>query len=116
MKTTTELATSVLRHLSVIDATESGDSEDITLIQDAYTDKWAELSAHGLELTYWPLAEIPEAVFTIMRDLVALEVMPAFGQPINAADKMTSETIILKKLRRHVHTPSSNLPTYTDYF
>lgn len=116
VRTKAELATAVVRHLTVIDATETIDSDDETLIIDAYEDKFAELRSHGPSLTYWKRDSIPGEVFLILRDLIALEVMPAFGQPMNAADKEAAEQIIFKRLRRHVSTKSSGLPVRATYF
>ena len=115
-KTKAELAEAVLRHLTVIDATESPDSDDEAHVIAAYEDKFQEIRAHGVNLTYWKRDTIPGEVFLILRDLVALEVMPAFGQLINAADKEASEQIIFKRLRRHVSTQSSGLPVRATYF
>jgi len=115
-KTKAELAESVLRHLTIIDATESPDSDDEALVVSAYENKFQEIRAHGVNLTYWKRDSIPAEVFLILRDLIALEVMPAFGQPITAADKEASEQIILKRLRRHVSTQSSGLPVRATYF
>ena len=116
VRTKAELATAVARHLTVIDATETIDSDDETLIISAYENKFAELRSHGVNLTYWKRDTIPNEVFLILRDMVALEVMPAFGQPMSAADKETSEQIILKRLRRHVSTQSSGLPVRAVYY
>ena len=67
-------------------------------------------------LTYWKRDDIPPAVFLIMRDLVALEVRSAFGQPVNASGKEAEEMIILKRLRRHTSVKSSGLPVRAVYY
>lgn len=115
-KTVTQLATAVLRELGAVDAAETPDSEDITYVESVYRDKWEELSAHGTELTYWPYDTIPNPVFLVLRDLVMLEVMGAFGTPLPPGEKEARETIILKKLRRHTSVQSSGRPTEADYF
>lgn len=115
-KTKAELAEAVLRHLTVIDATEDPDADDEALVVAAYDDKFQEIRAHGVNLTYWKRDTIPGEVFLIMRDLIALEVMPAFGQPIAAAEKEGQEQIIFKRLRRHVSTQSSGRQVEADYF
>ncbi len=114
--TTGQLATAVLQHLAVLDATETIASVDSTYITDVWAAKWEEISSHGLEITYFPHDDIPNPVFLIVRDLVANEVRGAFGLPISAADKEAEETIILRRLRRHVQTQSSNRPVGVDYF
>jgi hypothetical protein len=115
-KTETELATEVLDHLGVIGAGQSAEAADVDRVIDAYRNKYAELDGAGLEYTYWDRGEIPEAIFFIVRDLVALEVGGMFGQPIAASQKDVEETIILKRLRRHSGTVSTGLPVYSEYF
>lgn len=117
--TTTELAIAVLRKLRVIDATEtSSDVETAVLTQvtDTYRAKWEELAAHGRDMTYWSYEDIPNPVFLILRDLVALEVQSDFGQPISAADKEAEETIILRRLNRHIQVLASGKPVEALYF
>jgi len=116
MKTATELATAVLRHLAVVDASETPDSADLTYVEGIYDDKWAELSAYGSEYTYWPSAEIPDAVFLILRDLISLEVRGAFGQPVSAQEREVEEAYILKRLKRHVQIPTDKLPNKAVYY
>ena len=115
-KTVTQLATAVLRELGVVDAAETPDSEDLTYVEGVYRDKWEELSAHGTELTYWPYDTIPNPVFLVLRDLVMLEVMGAYGTPLPPGEKEAREVIILKKLRRHTSVQSSGRPAEADYF
>lgn len=115
-KTTAELAEAVLRELGVIDAGEDPDTDDATYVTDTYRSKWEELSSHGNELTYWSYDAIPEPVFLIMRDLVMLEVMGAFGQPMPPADKDAREQVILRRLRRHTTVQSSGRSTAVDFF
>jgi hypothetical protein len=116
MKTTTELADAVLRDIGVVDAEETPDTVDRNYVIEAYELKWAELSAHGLEYTYWPIAEIPDQVFLIVRDLVKMEVVGAFGQSIAPSQKEAEERIILTRLRRHVQKPTSRLAAEALYF
>ena len=111
--TSTDLAEFVLRKLRVIDAAETQsdiESEILLIVTKAYEAKWEELSAHGKELTYWPIDSIPRPVLLILRDLIALEVMEAFGQPISLSDKEAQELIILRKLRTHTQVQSSKRP------
>lgn len=117
--TTTQLAVAVLRKLRVIDATEtSADVETAVLTQvtDTYRAKWEELSAHGKELTYWPYDAIPNPVFLILVDLIANECRDSFGQPISNTDKDAEETVILRRLRKHVQVQASGKPVEALYF
>lgn len=117
--TTTQLAVAVLRKLRVIDATEtSSDVEAAVLSQvtDTYRAKWEEISAHGQELTYWAYDTIPNPVFLILVDLVALESQSGFGQPISASEKEAEEMVILKRLRRHVQVQGSGKPTQALFY
>ncbi len=115
-KTSTELATAILEHLGVIGTGQSAEAGDLDMVVRAYQAKCAELEAPGLEYLYWELEEIPDAIFLILRDLVTLEVQNAFGQPITAADKDALETIILKRLRRHVGGVATGQPAMSEYF
>lgn len=105
--TTSQLTTAVMQHLALIDASASPATADETYITDVWAAKWEEISSHGAELTYFPYDDIPNAVFLIVRDLVANEVRGAFGLPISAHDKEAEETVILRRLRRHLQTQAS---------
>ena len=110
------LVEAVLRSLGVLDATESPSSEDTTYVTDVWSAKWEELSAHGLELTYFSYDDIPNPVFLTIRDLVANEVRGAFGKPISAAEKEAEEVVILRKLRRHIQSQATGRPGVATYF
>ena len=114
--TTSQLATAVLQHLGVLDATETIASTDQTYITDVWAAKWEEISGHGQELTYFSYDDIPNPVFLIIRDLVANEVRGAYGRPISAAEKEQEEIIILRKLRRHLSVQATGLPGTAVYF
>ncbi len=115
-KTTTELADAVLKDLAVADASETPDTEDRTICTDAYESVWEELNAHGRELIYWPLSEIPRPVFFIMRDLVRLEVQGTFGKPIPLGERDVLRERILMRLYRHTEEAPSGLPVQADYY
>lgn len=117
--TKTDLAEHVLRKLRVIDAGEAQadiSAELLSIVTDAYDAKWEEMSAHGNELTYWPRDTIPNPVLLILRDLIALEVMDHFGQPISAANRESEEAVILRRLRRHTQIKSSGNPAQAMYY
>jgi hypothetical protein len=116
-RTTTELAVAVLRHLSVIDATQTSanaDAADISFLQSLYTDKFEELN--DMELTYWSADEIPKPIFLAVRDLIANEARGTYGEPMAVDQKEAAEIIILKRIRRHMHQRSSGLSTKAQYF
>lgn len=117
--TTTQLAVAVLRKLRVVDAGEAQadiEAELLSIVTDTYEAKWEEIAAHGQELVYWPMNEIPRPVLLVLRDLIALEVQDHFGDPISPEDKEAREVIILKRLRRHTSTQSSGKQTTATFF
>jgi hypothetical protein len=117
--TTTQLAVQVLRKLRVIDATETSsdvESAVLTQVTDVYRAKWDEITSHGNEMTYWAYDSIPNPVFLILADLIALECRDAFGQPISAREKEIEEQTILKRLRRHTQTQASGRPAEALYY
>lgn len=113
-KSTTDLATAVLRDLSVIDATETGDADDVAHIQDVYALKFEYLN--DLELVYWSPSEIPGPIFLAVRDLIANEVRGTYGESIPPETRNAREMEILKIIRRHLHKRSSGLPVKALYF
>lgn len=115
-RTTTELATAVLRELSQIDATEDADdhTEAKTVITDAYHDKYHELRVK--EMVYWAQEGIPVEIFLPIRDLIINEVSGAFGQPMPPEVREANEQIILKKIRRVTTVKHSKNRTKALYF
>jgi hypothetical protein len=114
-KTTAELAEAVLRELGVIDSEETPDSVDVSYITSAYALKYAEMSSHGHERTYWSMLAIPDAVFLTLRDLMMNEVCGAFGDPITAEVKRQRETIIMQTLKKHMGREASNSRVPVEY-
>jgi hypothetical protein len=111
-----QLATAVLEGNGVIGAGETPTANDQAYVMGKYDLKFAELAAHGNEYVYWPINEIPDAVFDPICDLVWLMVSTAFGQSIAADKKDASATLIMRRIRRHVATQGSGLPTRACYF
>lgn len=113
--TVADLSTAVLREMAVLDATETPATEDSDFVAGIYAQKYAELQAPGLELVYWPQSTIPSAIFLTLRDLVINECAGAFGEPVPPETKDGRETIILKRLRRHVSKDKTGLPNRASY-
>ncbi len=116
-KTEAQLATAVLRELTVVDASEDPTgSDDALYVISVYEDKYAEWASPGLELTYWSMTTIPAAIFNTIRDLIINEVAGTFGNPQPPAAKQQQEEYLLMKLRRHVAVGPSGVPLAADYF
>lgn len=115
-KTTTELADAVLQDLAIADASETPDTADRTVCTNAYESIWEEMNAHGREIVYWPIDEIPRPVFFIMRDLVRLEVQGTFGMPIPLGERDVLRERILMRLYRHTEESSSGLPVESESY
>jgi len=111
-----QLATAVLQDNGVLGANETPSAHDQAYVMGKYDLKYAELSAHGNEYVYWPLNEIPDAVFDPICNLVWLMVSTSYGQPMAADKKEALSTSIMRSIRRHVATQPSGLPTRACYF
>lgn len=112
--TVDDLVTAVLRKMTVIDATELPDTEDSTFVTSAYDRKFDQMVDQ--KLAYWSRAEIPNEIFSAVRDLIVNEVKEAYGDAMTAAEKETEEMVLLRPIRRHVNRPSSGHNTVSDYF
>ena len=113
-RTTQQLATAVLEEMGALDALSTPSAEDAALIKRVYADKHEMLFDRNL--AYWPLAEIPNSIFLIVRDLVMNECSGAFGRPVTPEDKVSRETIILRRLRAHMGRESSGTRISAEYF
>lgn len=113
-RTTTELATEVLRFLTVIAADEAIAAADESYITNVYYDKWDELA--GENLAYWTKGEIPKACFLVLRDIVANEVAGAFGKGQSVEDKDARDKLLRQRLRRHTMTQASGHEQAVEYF
>jgi hypothetical protein len=113
-RTRSELVISVLREMSVIDASEEPSAEDADHIKDVYDDKlehWIDE-----EIAYWSSDEIPNALFIAIRDIMINEVSGAFGQPVPLETKQAREIALTSWLRRHTARHRSGVPIAADYF
>ena len=113
-KTAVELATSVLRSRNKLAAEETisaADSGHIVGVYQAKLEEWAEE-----DLVYWTYDAIPLVVFQTLVELVWNEVSPAFGVPNPVEEKVQRETLLLKRLRRHVGRRKSGFQTKAVYY
>lgn len=115
-KTKADLAALVLKKLAIIDAADDVDATDEADVIAVYEDKWAEMTAHGAEMTYWKRDSIPDAVFLTLGDLIALEVRGHFGMPISAQDRESEEVAILRRLRRHMAVQNTGKSAKASYY
>lgn len=124
-KTRQELARDVLRQLGVVDALETPPAEHSAYVEDAYGHKLAELRDKAL--CYWPntsrsSAEIPEAIYGALVDIMADDCADAFGvktEPVIDADTnkpMSLGARGMRNLRRHISKRPSGEPTRAVYF
>jgi len=118
-RTKSDLATEVMRLLGLLDANESPSSNDSTLIENAYDDKWEELRLH--ERVYWDKGSIPNEVFRAMARIVAEDVAPIFGvqaQPEfdEGGRPVSMGTKGLFDLKRVMAREASGVPTKTAFF
>ncbi len=113
-RTTAELATEVLRALTVLAADETIAATDETYVTGVYNDLWDELA--GQNLAYWDKTAIPKVVFLAVKDLVALHVMGAYGQPMSVEDKDARHKILCQRLRKHTSTQATGHDQNVSYF
>jgi hypothetical protein len=118
-RTKSDLAEEVMRLLGLLDANESPSTEDSSLIENAYDDKWEELRLH--ERIYWKKDEIPNEVFRAMARIVAEDVAPSFGvqtQPEfgEGGQQVSMGTKGLFDLKRVMAREASGVPTKATYF
>jgi hypothetical protein len=113
-RTKSELATAVLRKMGVIAADETASAEDAAYIKAEYDDKhewWLDQ-----EMAYWPLEEIPNAIFSVVRDVMINEVMETFGRPQTPEDKAAREQLLEKRLWQHIRRHGTGVPIAAEYF
>lgn len=123
-KSKAELATDVLRKLTVVDALETPSAQDSAYVEDQYDHKYAELRDKGL--AYWTntdrsTEEIPLVVFGALVDIMCEDVAGAFGlkTPSDTDDvgrQVSCGTKGLRNLRAHVAKRPSGESTKAVYF
>ena len=112
--TVSDLVTAVLRKMTVIDATETPDSDDVSFVTDAYNRKFDQLQDQ--EIAYWVKTAIPNSIFSAVRDLIVNEVREAYGDGMSAEEKEKEEIILLRPIRRHIRRAASGHEAEVDYF
>jgi len=119
-RTTTELATEVMRLMNWIAQHETPDAADDAHIKRVYSDWFA--TAQTRDLVYWPEADIPNAAFLAIVRIVADLVGPAFGDPApQEIDVETGSPVSMGKkgwnmLKRLTEREPSGLPSKAKYY
>lgn len=116
-KTSTQLATEVLREMAAIDITETADDYADTRdhLTGVYEIKLNEL--RSADKGYWEDKDkIPDPVFLAVRDLVINEVSGSFGMPIDPAAKEQRESVIMRRIHRHTARNISGHEKRIQYF
>lgn len=124
MKTKRELSTSVARKLGIVDALHSPAAADAAYIEGEYDDLLSLYESK--ETIYWPntgrdVEEIPEAVFSALRDILCGNVNGAFGvdEPVVADERgarIPISTRGWRNLKKHVARPASGFPAKARFF
>jgi hypothetical protein len=124
-RTKAGLADEVLRQLGILAAVDTAAAEDSAYVEGSYDTRHAELRDKGL--CYWPntgraVAEIPEAVFNALVDIVMDDSAAAFGvklEPVVDLDTNRPMSIGargMRNLRRHMMKRPSGEPTRAVYY
>lgn len=113
-KTEAELATAVLRDLGIVDALSSPSAADSAFVIAKYEDAYSYYQ--DLELAYWTVTSIPQAVFLMLVDLIANRCMNAFGIGQSLDEMQSREEMLLKRLRRHVSRGKTGKPIKATYY
>ena len=125
MKTKAQLSTLVGRRLKVMDVLDSMPSEAAEFVENEYDsllEKWRDQN-----VVYWPnttrdTAEIPEAVFQPLADLLASHCASAFGkEEPGVSEPETGKTMPIgtrgwRALKRHARVPDMGFPTEAKYY
>jgi hypothetical protein len=109
-----ELAAAVLRDNGKLSAEETIASADSDYIIGKYRSKLEDWREEGL--VYWSYNEIPEVVFDTLSALVWNEVSNAFGVRVTPEDRVQRETILLRRLRRHMGRSKSGFQTKAVFY
>lgn len=105
-RTSADLAVQVAKNMNFLRPGEELSARTRASIDQQYANTFAELA--DLEVAYWPLDEIPAAIFMRLSWLISIEVAPSFGVlPIvlNALSQQNADAAreaVIGKLRDHV--------------
>lgn len=94
-KTLADLAKRALVDLRALRIDASPSAEQQASSDEAYRSVYEELSVQGL--AYWPLEEIPVAVFRPLVQIVAQEMASSFGKQYSAGDALARIRIVAAK-------------------
>jgi hypothetical protein len=110
MATKTELATKVLRKLMVISAVQSGNSNDLQIVEDAYDSVYEELRSR--HLVDWGSGEdIPTWAVLHVRDIVSNRVANDFERPRS----MDEESVSFIQMAKHLAVDYAYAPVKADF-
>jgi hypothetical protein len=121
-RTTTELATEVMRLPNWISQDETPDSADDAHIKRIYSDWFAYAQMQEREIVYWSEDTIPNEAFLAIVRIIADMVGPSFGDPAPVEiDVETGMQVSMGKkgwnmLRRLTARESSGLSAPGTYF
>lgn len=113
-RTIHDLVTATLQRLAVADDGANISAADFQLVKNRYADKLEDWRDENL--VYWEENEIPGVVFATIVSLMSNEVASAYGKGGSAADMMATETLLLKRLRRHCRVAGSGRPIPATYY
>lgn len=114
-RTASDLATAIMRDLSLIDALEEPAAEDREYIVQRYANILEEMRDDLL--VTWEADAIPYDTFEAVVGLMRIVIGPAFGIPGLIGEDMNNALEGAKKrIRRRSMKRSSGLPVQVEYF
>ena len=112
-RTVTDLATSGMLDLGLLNATETPSATDRDFIATSYAEALEELRDEGL--VWWEAGAIPLAVFPALTSYMAITVSEGFGKPRQVPVDVELEAA-RRRIRRRIAKPTSGEQTsFTDY-
>lgn len=121
-RTTTELATEVMRLMNWIAQHETPDAADDAHIKRIYSDWFDYAQEQDRDIVYWSQAAIPNAAFLPVVRIIADLCGPSFGEPApQEIDVETGQPVSMGKkgwnlLKRLTSRGTSGLPSKSVYF
>ncbi|MEW7987901.1 MAG: hypothetical protein AB2799_19110 [Candidatus Thiodiazotropha sp.] len=102
MSTVNELRNKVLRKLKVLPKGQAAEAEDASIVEDAYLEKYEELTLKGT-INYADSTDIPTEVVLSLVVVVAAELLDEFQLPSREAREIKNAVPeALRTLRRQV--------------